>query len=494
MSASSQVSQPPQRSRTRTGIPGLDDILTGGLPEGHLYLVEGDPGTGKTTLGLQFLLSGAAMGEKGLYVTLSESKEELEKVAASHGFSIADVPIYEMTPAEEELAPEAQYTVFHPSEIELADTLTGVLKHVEQVNPKRVVFDSLSELRMLARDPLRYRRQILALKKFFSGRGTTVMLLDDRTADENDLQLQSIAHGVIMMYSLERDYGIKRRRLEVRKLRGSRFREGYHDYIIKRGGIEVFPRLIAAEHKPGFTEFQLKSGIAELDTMLGGGIDAGTSTILLGPAGSGKSTIAICYAVAAVKRGDFAAILTFDETLNTMLRRMKGLNIDLERYVEQGKLVVEQIDPAEMSPGELVAHLRDLAGAHGAKVIVLDSLNGFMSAMPGEKSLVLQMHELLSFLNQLGVATIMTMAQHGMLGHMQTPIDISYLADSVLLLRFFESEGTIHKAISVVKKRSGRHETSLRELKLTEGRIAIGKPLDEFEGVLTGAPRKRQAN
>jgi circadian clock protein KaiC len=475
--------------RSKTGITGLDDILFGGLPSSHLYLVEGDPGTGKTTLALQFLLEGLKHGEKGLYVTLSESKAELLGVAESHGWSLEQIPIFEMTPQDEDIRPDAQYTVFHPSEIELADTTSSVLKQVDEIQPVRVVFDSLSELRMLARDALRYRRQILGLKRYFSGRNCTVLLLDDRTAEGDDLQLQSIAHGVVMMESLEKDFGIKRRRLEIRKMRGSRFREGFHDYAIQTGGVVVFPRLVASEHKPGSTPKPVLSGLEELDKLLGGGLDTGTSTILMGPAGCGKSTIAVLYAVTAAARGDTGAIFTFDETIDTLLHRTEGLNIPLRKYLDSGKIIVRQVDPAEISPGEFVYAVRSLVES-GTKVVVLDSLNGFMNAMPGEEFLAMQMHELLSFLNQQGVATLITMAQHGVIGTaMNSPVDISYLADSVLLFRYFEAGGSVKQAISVMKKRTGQHERTIRELLFKNGKIQVGAPLQHFEGVLTGVPR-----
>jgi circadian clock protein KaiC len=488
MSATHQTSSK-KTIRSQTGIQGLDDILFGGLPSRHLYLVEGDPGTGKTTLALQFLLEGLKHGEKGLYVTLSESKAELLGVAESHGWSLEQIPIFEMAPHDEDIRPDAQYTVFHPSEIELADTTSSVLKQVDEVQPARVVFDSLSELRMLARDALRYRRQILGLKRYFSGRNCTVLLLDDRTAEGNDLQLQSIAHGVLVMESLEKDFGIKRRRLEIRKMRGSRFREGFHDYAIETGGVVVFPRLIASEHKPGTTPQPVLSGVEELDQLLGGGLDMGTSTILMGPAGCGKSTIAALYAATAAERGDPAVIFTFDETVATLLHRAEGMKIPLRKHLDSGKIIVRQIDPAEISPGEFVHVVRKQVES-GARIVVIDSLNGFMNAMPGEEFLTMQMHELLSYLNQQGVATIITLAQHGVIGAtMNSPVDISYLADSVLLFRYFEAGGSIKQALSVMKKRTGQHERTIRELSFKDGKIQVGAPLQDFEGVLTGVPR-----
>ena len=483
-------SNPATSGRASTGIEGLDDILNGGLPRNHLYLLEGDPGTGKTTIALQFLLAGLAAGEKGLYVTLSESKRELEAVAASHGWDLTPVPIFELAPSEEQLTPEAQYTVFHPSDLELSDTTNSVLQQVEKIGPQRVVFDSLSELRMLAREPLRYRRQILALKQYFVGRNCTVLLLDDRTASEHDLQLQSIAHGVIMMQSLEREFGIKRRRLEVRKLRGARYREGYHDFSIETGGVKVYPRLVASEHRPGFDRGIVCSGIGQLDQLFSGGIHSGTSTLLMGPAGCGKSTIAMQYACQAAARGERAVIFSFDETTDIMLERARGLNMQLGSHVESGRAVIQQIDPAEISPGEFVARARAFAESAGTSVMVVDSLNGLLNAMPGEEFLLLQLHELLSYLNQRGLATLITVAQTGIVGsQMATPVDVSYLADSVLLFRYFEAGGAVRQAPSVVKKRTGAHERTIRELTFGNDGIIVGRALSEFEGILTGVPR-----
>lgn len=477
--------------RLRSGISGLDDILHGGFPQGHLYLIEGDPGTGKTTMALQFLLEGIRHGERVLYVTLSESHVELEQVAQSHGWPTDGLEIFEMIPPDDDLTPESQYTVFHPSEVELAETIASILKKVDEVKPQRLIFDSLAELRMLARDPLRYRRQILALKRQISGGNITVLLLDDRTsAGSDDLQLQSIAHGVIGMQGIGRDYGIKRRRIEIHKLRGTAFREGYHDYVINTGGLAIFPRLVAGEHHPGFARKPVPSGLQELDDLLLGGIDTGTSTLLTGPAGCGKSTIAFHYAYSSAMRGEKAMIFAFDESLATLLDRARGLGLNPDPLIASRALELQQIDPAELSPGEFVAQIRRHVDDENLRVLVIDSMNGLLNAMPDEQYLALQMHELFSYLGQQGVATIITLAQAGVIGSaMHSPLDVSYLADTVLLFRYFERAGQLRQAISVVKKRSGPHERTIRELFMESGRVAVGKPLNEFEGVLTGVPK-----
>ncbi len=477
--------------RLQSGISGLDDILNGGFPSGHLYLIEGDPGTGKTTLALQFLLEGIRQGERVLYVTLSESREELEQVAKSHGWPTDSLLIFEMIPPEDDLKPDAQYTVFHPSEVELADTIASILARVDEVRPHRLIFDSLAELRMLARDPLKYRRQILALKRHLSGRNITVLLLDDRTSSgTDDLQLQSIAHGVIVMQGVGRDYGVRRRRIEVHKLRGSAFREGYHDYVIHTGGLLIFPRLIAAEHTPGFERKPVPSGIQELDDLFRGGIDTGTSTLLTGPAGCGKSTIAFRYAYSAAQRGEKAMIFTFDESLATLTERACGLGMNPDPLLESGLLQLQQVDPAELSPGEFVAQIRDLVDTESLRVLVIDSMNGLLNAMPHEQYLAMQLHELFSYLGQQGIASIITLAQTGVIGTtMHSPVDVSYLADTILLFRYFERTGEIRQALSVVKKRSGTHERTIRELFLESGQVRVGKALSQFEGVLSGIPK-----
>ena len=479
----------PQVQRSTTGVPGLDDILNGGLLSHRLYLIEGDPGAGKTTLALQFLLEGVQAGEKCLYITLSETKEELSAGAASHGWSLDGIEIVELIAEESDLDGESQVTMYHPSEVELTETTRRVLDAVEETNASRIVFDSLSELRLLAQNSLRYRRQILALKQFFIGRKCTVLLLDDRTSEGSDLQLQSIAHGVVSLDQLSPVYGAERRRLRVMKLRGSSFRGGYHDFTIREGGIVVFPRLIASEHSEPFDRERIKSGVTTLDALLGGGPDRGTSTLLMGPAGSGKSTIAVQYAVAAAERGDHAVIFAFDESLATLKARTESLGIKFSEGLAAGQVKVQQVDPAELSPGEFVGLVRECVEKNNARVVVIDSLNGYMNAMPEEQFLTAQLHELLTYLGRQGVTTLMVVAQHGMVGaQMQSPVDTSYLADSVVLLRYFEYAGKVKKAISVVKKRSGAHEESIREIRFDGQGIHLSEPLSKFRGILSGIP------
>jgi circadian clock protein KaiC len=475
--------------RSQTGISGLDDILNGGFIPHRLYLIDGDPGSGKTTLSLQYLIHGAKQGEKCLYITLSETKEELMAGAESHGWSLDGIEIIELTSDENDLDGSKQITMYHPSEVELTETTKKVLAAVERVNPTRVIFDSLSEMRLLAQNSLRYRRQILALKQFFIGRKCTVLLLDDRTSENSDMQLQSIAHGVVSLEQLAPVYGAARRRLRVMKFRGTNFRGGFHDFSIVAGGLNVFPRLIAAEHNQPFERGRIKSGVTALDALLGGGPDRGTSTLLVGPAGCGKSTIAVQYAVAAAARGDHAAIFAFDESIATLEARTAALGIKFAAGKKAGQVQVHQVDPAELSPGEFSYLVRQAVEKDKARVIVIDSLNGYMNAMPEERFLTAQMHELLSFLGLQGVTTLMVVAQHGMLGiNMQSPVDASYLADSVVLLRYFEYAGKVKKAISVVKKRSGAHEESIRELRFDEKGIHLSEPLVNFRGILTGVP------
>jgi circadian clock protein KaiC len=476
-------------ARIKMGVPGLDDILNGGLLPHRLYLVDGDPGAGKTTLSLQFLLEGMKHGEKSLYFTLSETRDEVIAGAESHGWSLDGIEIIEFIAQEKDLDADEQVTMYHPSEVELSETTKAVLDAVARVNPTRIVFDSLSEMRLMAQSSLRYRRQILALKQFFIGRKCTVLLLDDRTSEASDLQLHSIAHGVITLEQLAPVYGAARRRLRVIKFRGSDFRGGFHDFSINSGGLSVFPRLVASEHSEPFDRERIKSGVSALDDLLGGGPDRGTSTLLMGPAGCGKSTIAVQYAVAAAERGEHSVIFAFDESLHTLEARTEALGIKFKQGAEAGQMSVRSVDPAELSPGEFAYLVREAVETDKASVVVIDSLNGYMNAMPEEEFLTAQLHEILSYLGRRGITTLMVVAQHGMLGtDMQSPIDTSYLADSVVLLRYFEYAGRVKKAISVVKKRSGPHEQSIRELFFDAAGIHLSAPLTQFRGLLTGIP------
>lgn len=476
------------------GVPGVDDILRGGLPEKCVYVLTGQPGSGKTTLAMQFLLEGAKRNERSLYITLSETRREIEKVARSHDWDLSNIDVCELIPSETNLGTESQLTVFNPSELELGETTEALIAAVNKLKPKRVVVDSLSELRLVAQNTLRYRRQILALKQFFAGRDCTVLLLDDESGSVGDGQLESIAHGVIRLEHLSNQYGAERRRMRVVKLRGVSFRGGFHDFTIRKGGLDVFPRLVASEHHRPHEEGELASGNAELDLLLGGGIPLGTSTLFIGPAGTGKSTIATQFAVAAAKRGMRAAMFIFDENMGTFHSRSRKLGMSVEPFVRDGLISMQQVDPAELSSGEFATIVRraaDGTDATGkpARVVIVDSLNGYLNAMPEEKFLTAQLHELLAFLGQRGIVTLMSVTQAGMIGStMQSPVDTTYLADNVLLFRYFEARGRVRRAISVVKKRSGRHEQTIRELTVSEHGVHIGAPLEEFQGVLTGVP------
>ena len=472
-----------------TGIEGLDDILNGGFTPNRTYLLEGVPGSGKTTMALQFLLEGARRGDPVLYVTLSETEEELRAVADSHDWTLEGVTIRQLLASEESLKSDDQYTMFHPSEVELGETTKTVLADVERIKPARVVFDSLSELRLLAGNPLRYRRQILALKQFFAGRNCTVLLLDDLTSATNDLQVQSIAHGVLRLEQRYPEYGSERRRLIVIKYRGVSFRGGYHDCVITRGGLEVYPRLVASEHRPLQTMEKLASGIEQLDNLLGGGIERGNSTLVVGAAGTGKSSLAGQFVAAAAARGQRSAMFIFDESVNTLVTRSAGLGIDMQGYIAKGIVSIQQVDPAELSPGQFVHAIRRAVEQDGVSIIVIDSLNGYLNAMPEEHFLIVQLHELLTYLGQASVATLLIAAQQGLVGsQMNTPVDASYLADSVILMRYFETRGELRQTISVIKKRGGAHERSIREFRLENGGISVGRPLREFRGILTGVP------
>ena len=488
MTDSSSFSRPcAEDTRISTGSEGLDDILGGGLDPNRMYLYEGSPGSGKTTLALQFLLEGVRQGEPVLYVTLSETKGELELVAKRHGWSLEGIDVFELVPPETSLDPELELTVLHPAEMELSETTRQVFDRVSATNPTRVIFDSLSEMRLLAQSPLRYRRQVLALKHFFTTRCSTVILLDDQTSEVGDLQLHSISHGVVMLEQLAIDYGAERRRLRVIKMRGIQFRGGYHDFVIRKGGLRIYPRLIAAEHHAVYCGELASSGNAALDQILGGGLERGTNALLIGAAGVGKSSLALSYAVAACERGEKAVFFIFDENIGTLLARARTLGLQIEPWIDQGLLHLQQVDPAELSPGEFTATVRHFV-EQGARLVVLDSLNGYLHAMPDGKFLILQMHELLSYLGQKGTISIMVLAQHGMVGPMGTPIDISYLSDTVIMQRYFEHAGSIRRALSVVKKRSGRHENTVREYRLSESGIQVGPPLSSFNGILSGTP------
>jgi len=475
--------------RVSTGCAGLDNILSGGFPRGRLYLIEGDPGAGKTTLALQFTLDGVSKGERALYITLSESRADLSHAAQSHGRSLENIEIVELLPNEGDLLPEQQYTVFHPAEVELNDRMQRIVKEIQRVRPDRLVIDALSELRMLAKDPLRYRRQILSLKDFMASQECTVILLDDRSSRDPDLQLHSIVHGVISMDKVPREYGKTRRQIEIVKLRGTSYREGFHDYAIVTGGVVVFPRLVAADSRSDQQPEAVSSGIPELDALTGGGLDRGTSTLLIGPAGCGKTSIAVQWAVTSAKRGESSAIFSFEEAPATMITRAAGLGIDLRPHLASGKIVIKRVDPAEMSPGELVASLQQHVENENVRMVVLDSLNGYLQSMPGEQFLAVHLHELLAYLGNRGVLTLMVLAQAGTIGWpLQSAVDVSYLADNILLLRYFENKGEVCQAISTIKRRSGSHEHAIRELRLGPDRIRIGRPLHEFQGVLTGTP------
>ena len=475
----------PVAGKLTTGVAGLDDILAGGLEAERVYLLEGTPGTGKTTLSLQFLLHGLAAGERALYVTLSETETELRAVATAHGWSLDGLDIFELVD-EAGLDLDAEQTVLHPAELELGETTRGVMERVDATKPSRVVFDSLSELRLLAQSPIRYRRQVLALKHFFTQRRCTVLLLDDRTEAGGDQQLHSIAHGVVTLEQLALDYGAERRRLRVVKMRGSRFRGGYHDFTIERGGLAVHPRLVAGEHHVVFADTKNSTGSGELDLLLGGGLVPGTSSLVIGPSGAGKTTMAISVVVAALRRGEHAAYFLFDEGRGTFLARSANLGMDLRPYLDSGQLALRQIDPAEMSPGEFVTHVRAAVEQRGARVVVIDSLNAYLQSMPGEKFLRLQMHELLSYLNQRGVMTLMVLGQHGILGEFKSDVDLSYLSDTVIIIRYFEAEGELRKAVSVLKTRTSDHERTIREFSVDVGGVYVGATLRGLHGVLSG--------
>jgi circadian clock protein KaiC len=473
--------------RTSTGIPGLDEVLLGGFLGETLYLIQGNPGSGKTTLGMQFLIEGARHGETGLYVTFSESKRDIQGIAKSHGWSLDGITLYESEDTSPRLKAEEEYTVFPADEVELSETTNRLYEEVERLQPRRVVVDSLSELRLMAKDPRRYRQQILFFKQFFSQRGCTVLLLDDQSG-HGDLQIQTVSHGVIELQRHDQQYGVSRRQLRIIKVRGAKFHDGLHDYVIQRGGLVVFPRLVAAEHRDGGSPECLPSGLVELDALLGGGLGRGTSALLLGPPGAGKSALVMQYAFSRVEEGEAVACFVFEESRERFLNRAARFGRDLRSHVDAGRLTVRQIDPAELSPGEFAYTLKASVEEHGVRLVIIDSLNGYLNAMPNERFLMLHMHDLLMYLNQQGVLTLMTMTQHGVLAPMQSPVDVSHLADNVILLRYFEAHGEIKQAISVVKNRDNSHERTIREFQITPAGVRIGQPLRQFRGVLSGVP------
>lgn len=472
-----------------SGLDALDYILSGGFAANRIHLVEGEPGAGKTTLGLQFLLEGKRKGEACLYVTLSEGRDELVHVAGTHGWDLDGIDIFELVPPELSLDVEREQSILYASDLELGETVRLVMEEVERVAPARVVFDSLSEIRLLAQGPLRFRRQVLALKHFFASRNCTVVFLDDLTQREDDLSLHSLAHGVVRLEQIALTYGAERRRLRVYKMRGRAFHGGFHDFLIRTGGLEIFPRLVAGSHPQiALKDKRATSGIAELDQLVGGGLDYGTSTLIVGPSGSGKSTLAMQFVDAALKRGEKALFVSFDETERVFYQRSSGLGWNFEAARDAGQLNFRQVDPAELSPGELSSTISQAVEEDDASVVVLDSLTGYQHAMPEEQFMLLQMHEMLTYLNQQGILTFVILAQSGMIGQMQSPVDMTYLSDAVLLLRFFEADGEIRRAISVVKKRTGAHESAIREMRIDPAGIQVGKKLEGFRGVLTGTP------
>jgi circadian clock protein KaiC len=483
------LTKPTTSPKAASGIPGLDDVMAGGFTRGALFLVEGNPGTGKTTMALRFLMEGANVGERTLYITLAETKEELTRGAASHGWAIpSNLEIFELQPPDSLLNPDYQQTLLYSSDLELGETVKLIFDEVERIKPHRIVIDSLSEIRLLAQSSLRYRRQVLAVKHHLANQGATVLALDDLTTDPLDKTAHSIAHGVIRLEDRAPTYGTERRRMRVIKYRGQAYRGGYHDMVIRTGGIDIFPRLVSLQHRTNFEISNVLSGNAQLDALLGGGLERGSSALVLGPAGTGKSLLCLQFAVAAIARGERVALFAFDEELGLLFRRTKKLGMDLEKLRDSGSLFVEQVDAAELSPGEFAHRVRTINSKHAVRTVIIDSLNGYQSAMPEEQALILHMHELLQYLNRQGATTFLTVAQHGLLGEMKAPVDVTYLADTVILLRYFEAQSRVRRAISVIKKRTGSHEDTIRELQISDRGLMLGDPLEEFHGILRGVP------
>jgi circadian clock protein KaiC len=476
-------------AKLSTGVPGLDEVLGGGLRVQRLYLALGDPGVGKTTMGLQFLLEGVRRGEPSLYATLSETREEVEEIAASHGWSLDGVELVELHAVEGSVGARDAQTMFHPVELDL-DRFTAPLREtIERVRPARVVIDSLSELRILAGEMRRFRAQIMALKEHLTSLGCTLLLLDDRLPGNPEMVPQTFAHGVLALRLVTREFGPPRRRLSVSKLRGARIREGYHDFQIVTGGIVVYPRVVPSERRAGPEPGLLSSGVDGLDAMLGGGLTRATSALVMGPAGAGKSVVVTQYAHAAAARGERAAMFVFDESRETFLARAAGAGLDLRPHLASGLCSLTQMDPLEMAPDQFSHAVVSAVDPGGARLVIIDSLNGYMSSTPEESFLAHRFHELLACLGRLDVITLVTLSQHGFVGPMaDTNLDVSYLADTVILLRFFEAVGEMRKCISVPKMRSGFHQLSLREYRISREGLEVGEPVSEFQGVLTGAP------
>ncbi|PRY06143.1 ATPase domain-containing protein [Paraburkholderia sp. BL25I1N1] len=468
-----------------TGIPELDFVLRGGLPKYRLHLIEGAPGTGKTTIALRFLIDGVRNQESCLYVTFSESTDELVSAARTHGWDVGGIDFFELVPDEAQAA--QQQTVLLPAEIELDKTVQRIIARIEATHPDRIVIDSVSELRLLAHDPFIYRRQLSSLKRFLQGRCITTILLDDLRFND-DGELQSLVHGVISLSSSERDYGAGRRRLRIAKMRGTNLMSGWHDYALVTGEVLVFPSLIANDHTSDVRGAPLRSGSPGLDEILGSGLDRGTTTMLIGPSGAGKSSLALSYALAGARNGEHAAYFSFDEAYEIFVRRGQSLGLDPQPALASGQLAWQRMNPSRISPGEFVWAVRREVEDKNARVVVIDSINSYLSTMPEERSLIAQLHELLTYLNRRGVVTLLLLAQQGVLGDVENPVDLSFLSDTVLLLRFFEAAGQLRRAVTVIKRRTGAHDTAIHEFRLSGHGVEIGRPLRDLHGIFSGVP------